>query len=96
MQAYCTLVGTHFRGSEAKRIVNALTPGPFACTFEREPDNEHDENAVAVYFEDEHIGYISRNNNEAVAQALDLGAEITAEIVDFEGRKPVMQLSWED
>jgi hypothetical protein len=46
----------------------------------REPDNEHDPNAVAVYFHDEQLGYVPRVENTAIAQMLDRGEHLEASI----------------
>ena len=39
----------------------------------REDENPHDHKAVAIFFGDTHIGYIPRQQNEAIAKFLDLG-----------------------
>jgi len=93
-EAFAPLVGTHFRGSEAKHLVNALAPGDTNFQFEREPDNEYDSNAIRVLIEGEHVGYLARVNNNSVARAMDEGAAISATVIDFEGRKPVLHLVW--
>lgn len=95
-EAYVTLVGTHFRGSEAKQIVNALAVGDTAFTFEREPDNEYDANAIQVYHSGEHVGYLARASNHNIAGAMDEGATLSARMIDWEGRKPVLHLTWDD
>ena len=46
----------------------------------REPDNSHDSNAVAVYFQDEKLGYVPRGENGAVSQMLDRGEKLEATI----------------
>lgn len=48
----------------------------------REPANEHDCCAIAIYFEDKKIGYVPRESNEMLsrlldAEVIDLHAEIT-------------------
>lgn len=94
-EAFVTVVGTHFRGSEAKQAVNALVVGETDFQFEREPDNEYDANAIQVIHAGEFIGYLARANNHNLAAALDAGAEFTARMIDWEGRKPVLQISWD-
>lgn len=99
MEIFCTLVGTHFRGSEAKKLVNDFTPGTVVELI-AEPDNEYDANAVACYYNDQHVGYLSRDNNEQVANhlaevfATGMGDEklLTAEVIDFDNRHPVLQI----
>lgn len=94
MEAFIPLVGTHFRGSEAKQLVNDLIPGADGFTFEREPDNEYDPDAIAVYIDDCHVGYLARTHNGALACAMDDGASPSATVVDFEGRKPILHVIW--
>ena len=49
--------------------------------LQREPENPHDENAVAVLREDgEQIGYLSRDNAEWVAERMDKGRQVEAKI----------------
>jgi ABC-type cobalamin transport system ATPase subunit len=46
----------------------------------REPNNSHDTNAVAVYFQNDKLGYVPRGENSAVAQMLDRGEQLTATV----------------
>lgn len=46
----------------------------------REPDNEHDTDAVAVYFGKSQLGYVPRAGNNAIAQMLDRGEKLEASI----------------
>lgn len=46
----------------------------------REPNNSHDANAVAIYFNDDKLGYVPRGENGTVAQMLDRGERLTASI----------------
>lgn len=46
----------------------------------RESSNPHDDNAVAVYFENEMLGYVPRAENGAIAQMLDRGESLEARI----------------
>jgi len=49
--------------------------------LKREPENPHDENAVAVFRENgEQIGYLSRDHAEWVARVIDEGKEVEAKI----------------
>ncbi len=47
----------------------------------REPGNPHDRYAVAVWFRNEHLGYIPRRENRTLAQLLDQGEHLEATIV---------------
>lgn len=46
----------------------------------REPSNSHDPDAVAVYFQENKLGYVPRGENRAVAQMLDRGEKLAATI----------------
>ena len=46
----------------------------------RESSNPHDDNAVAVYFKNEMLGYVPRGENGAIAQMLDRGENLEARI----------------
>lgn len=93
MEIFADIVGTHFRGSEAKRIANSLEEGD-TVELEREPDNQYDANAVACYAQGEHIGYIPAANNTALALALDDGEECIAEVIGRNGSKPTLLIRW--
>ncbi len=49
-------------GRQFYKINMRLTPG-MALKLVKEPDNEFDENSIAVYFEDKKIGYVANNAN---------------------------------
>ena len=46
----------------------------------RESSNPNDDNAVAVYFQNEQLGYVPRSQNAAIAQMLDRGESLEARI----------------
>ena len=46
----------------------------------RESFNEHDRDAVAVYFNNEKLGFVPRQENRAIAQMLDRGENLEARI----------------
>lgn len=61
------------QSEKGKALLASLTPGTELRLY-REPENEHDEWAVAVYTtEEEHIGYITRFKNETIARLMDSG-----------------------
>lgn len=71
----------HIESDEEQQRIDALTPGTELKLF-REPDNEYDEWAIAVYItDDDRLGYISRFKNETIARLMDAGKKFTA-IVD--------------
>lgn len=47
----------------------------------RETGNPHDSNAVAVWFRNEHLGYIPRRENRTLARLMDQGSRLEATIV---------------
>ena len=47
----------------------------------REPSNPHDRHAVAVWFRNEHLGYIPRRENRTLAGLMDQGEQLGASIV---------------
>ena len=64
------------RGDE---IWPSLTVGA-PLTLVREPNNRHDANAVAVYFQKDKLGYVPRGENSAIAQMLDRGEKLSGTI----------------
>lgn len=64
--------------TSSDELLKSLVPGTELRLF-REPDNEHDPWAIAVYTtDDEMIGYITRFKNEAIARLMDLGKRFVA------------------
>ncbi|MCU7875859.1 MAG: HIRAN domain-containing protein [Candidatus Thiodiazotropha sp. (ex. Lucinoma kazani)] len=47
----------------------------------REPSNPHDHYAIAVWFKNEHLGYIPRRENRTIAKLLDRGEMLETRIV---------------
>jgi hypothetical protein len=47
----------------------------------REPSNPHDRFAVAVWFKNEHLGYIPQRENRTLAKLLDQGERLEASII---------------
>ena len=97
MEVFANLVGVTFRPAEAKTIVKALTSEDGdKLVLEAEPGNEYDNHAVKVNFAPTglHIGYLARENNFEVFQALQNNEELTIEIVGFENTlKPTLLIS---
>lgn len=67
MRTY-SIVGMNYIKTED--IVAALKPGA-AITLVREPNNEHDKNAVAVWANGQRVGYIPKKQNLVLAQFID-------------------------
>lgn len=68
-----------FEHHAAARIWPRLEVGQ-SLRLEREPDNPHDPSAVAVYWQDYHLGYLPRQQNFIVAHQLDNRLPIEARI----------------
>lgn len=94
MEVFANLVGITFRPAEAKEIVKRLTrESGTLLSLEAEPDNAYDSRAVKVIHDPtgQHLGYISRENNYDIFQALVDGEELYIEIVGFENTlKPTL------
>lgn len=75
----CSIAGTSYR--PVKAIEPMLLPGAL-LVLQREPNNPHDELAIKVLAESgDHIGYIPRAKNEALARLMDAGKLIFARFV---------------
>lgn len=68
-----SIVGMNFR--KAEEFVAALQPGT-KITLVREPENIYDKNAVAVFVEDRHVGYIPKAQNAVLAAFIDQSGDI--------------------
>lgn len=84
-----TIVGMHFReleGVPAKAIVANLFP-PVELQFQREPDNEYDEYAIKVFFNNQHIGYVESKSACFIAPYLDDGLDYKCVVQRLEERR---------
>lgn len=71
-----SIVGTQFTGVP-ESFVAALKPGTPAVLV-REPTNQYDANAIAVYVDGRRIGYVPKKQNAVLAQFIDQkGRELT-------------------
>lgn len=74
-------MGFHVEDIEEEEKLQELVPGTELKLY-REPDNEYDEWAIAVYYgEDDLLGYVTRYKNEPIARLMDCGKKFIA-IVD--------------
>lgn len=71
MRTY-SIVGMNYIKTED--VVAALAVGT-AVTLVREPQNEHDKNAVAVWVNRQKIGFIPKKHNMVLAQFIDQKGE---------------------
>lgn len=89
--------GAYFRGADARALSDSLTEGQ-EVTVKRDPDNEHDEFACSVHFEDVHIGYVEKDMAFSVSALFDEDGheEVKGQVVgrDSSGRAsyPEVQL----
>lgn len=60
---------SYYKGEE---VIGLLKAGK-KIRLVREKENKYDKQAVAVFFGDTHIGYIPRQQNEALSKLLDMG-----------------------
>lgn len=76
-----TVVGVSYRVAPYEtNEIEEITP--LAAVLQREPENEHDENAIAVFINEgrwkgTHIGYVKRETASALAPRMDSGIEIS-------------------
>ena len=68
-----------FQFHEGDAIWPSLAVGE-ELTLMREAANTHDPDAVAVYFQNNKLGYVPRAENGAIAQMLDRGETLEARI----------------
>ena len=68
-----------FRYHDAAEVWADLRVGD-ALALEREPDNPHDANAIAVTWRGRKLGYVPKRDNAALAWGLDRGAPLRARI----------------
>jgi hypothetical protein len=68
MKALYTLVGMRFRGTV--QLVAKLPVGE-ALDLLREPDNQHDHNAVQVWAQGQHVAYIKGDEAAGLARWMD-------------------------
>lgn len=68
MKAIYTLVGTSHRGT--REHVAAMKPGS-PLLLRREPNNQHDVNAVQVWDGETHVGYVKAIESGDLARRMD-------------------------
>lgn len=86
------VTGTGFEGR--KSIIDRYCKEGRGVVLKREPNNSHDENAVAVYLRvprlfgllgasKKQIGYIKSNTAKSLAKKMDSGTKVTAYVKSF-------------
>lgn len=76
------VAGTSFR-KNIKELEPQLLPGQM-YRMVREPDNKYDANAIAIYFEEEKLGYIPAEQNEIMARLMDVGKFFYCKLISKE------------
>ncbi len=74
-KAYSIVASNHIDG--AAEFIKTLAPGQ-PVVLVREPSNEHDRNAVAVWIAGRKVGYIPMKQNVVLAQFIDHAGNIDA------------------
>lgn len=81
------IVGQKFRG------LDPYLPGIVAgvdALLVREPNNQFDPNAVAVWIDGKHIGYLRKEDNGPIAKRIDAeGSTIALDSAQFSGAKSI-------
>lgn len=75
------VVGMHFRGGEAKQAAAAVPIGT-VLRLVREPENQFDFNAIKVFLEDMHLGYLERGQAAWISPHMDAGIEFRCIVTD--------------
>lgn len=80
MLVECAIAGTSHR--PVKDLEPSLIPETF-LVLKREPGNPHDDLAIMIFTEaGEHLGYVPRAKNEALARLMDAGKFLFARVED--------------
>ena len=82
-----SIVGMNWQ--KAEEFVKALAPETPVVLI-REPENEHDSNAVAVYVEGRKVGFIPSKQNKVLAMFIDqTGQDLSTLAMDSAATRPV-------
>ena len=76
------LAGANFRPESARQVVKQLQIGD-TLDLVRDPHNAYDAFAVQVHSGGVFIGFIAKADNEAIADHLDNGGDVTVEVTGF-------------
>lgn len=84
-----SIVATNHCTPEAQAHLKTLKPGD-ALVLVREPANQFDKNAIAVYAGTHKVGYIPKAKNGVLAQYLDQQGRPLVDIAMDEASRPVL------
>ena len=63
-----SIVGMQFRNAD---WLHKEPPKDPAVTLKREPSNKYDTNAIQVWADDQHVGYIPKKDNVGLSKSMD-------------------------
>ena len=82
----------YIENDEERKAIDEITPGTELILY-REPDNVHDELAIAVYLtENDKLGFITRFKNETIARLMDAGKKFVAVVDDQENDQEAAEI----
>jgi len=83
------------RHYDAVRVWREMSPGD-RLELVREPNNQHDANAVRIEWRGRKLGYLPRRDNTVVARQLDRGVALEARVAHLkENRNRSVRLEFE-
>lgn len=75
-------------GSSRQEVIAQIKPSDFV-ELRRDYNNPYDSNAIAVYFENQQVGYVNKEDAKLLSVLWDAGSVLSAvasEVGSFEGR----------
>ncbi len=83
------VAGVTHKNEDGENIQSILKTLNDSCNLilERDPKNPYDPNAIKVYADGEHIGYINRDLARDLAKSMDSGRTVEASIDEITGGK---------
>ena len=85
-----TVAGTTFC-SDIHKADKEIAPEK-VLTMKREPDNKHDEFAIAIYVEDIRIGYVPAELNEVCSRLMDAGKMFFCRVISKEWKNEWLRI----
>lgn len=80
---HCEIAGT---GHHCTKDTGRSLADGGCLALVREPENPHDEDAVAIHLAGRRVGYIPRRHNTVLARLLDAGKCLRARVEQVSGR----------
>ncbi|TAH44002.1 MAG: hypothetical protein EYC69_01325 [Bacteroidetes bacterium] len=79
----------YYRGPD---LIHSMRKGD-KLTIVREPDNKFDKNAIALYYQNQKIGFVPREKNAVLSRLLDSGRlDLSSEILELRND----DVSWDE